>query len=73
MSFMAKYPGRCDDCREAINVGEEIQYKGGPLEAERRLVHVVCDGAFSDLDRDAERPVCPKHWLIQPCGECEVE
>ncbi|WP_353809099.1 hypothetical protein [Agromyces sp. SYSU T00194] len=70
MAFTAKYPGRCDDCREAIRPGQTVEYKG----LERVLVHVICDEAgpsLSDLDRDAERPVCDVCWLVQPCG-CEV-
>ncbi|MGH3703008.1 MAG: hypothetical protein ACRDT9_00125 [Agromyces sp.] len=72
MTFIAKYPGRCDDCREGIIPGQEVEFKG---EADnRKLVHVVCDtpGELTDLDRDAELPVCPEHWLVQPCGDCEV-
>ncbi|WP_152030905.1 hypothetical protein [Agromyces aureus] len=60
MSFTAKYPGRCDDCREAIEPGDD-----------RTLVHVVCDGPgvdqMTDLDRDAKREVCPECFLLKPC------
>jgi len=68
MPFIAKYPGRCDDCRESINVGDEVEYK-----ANGRLAHVVCDsvGALTDLDRDATREVCPVCFLLKPCV-CEV-
>lgn len=65
MVFLAKYPGRCDDCREAIVPGDMVEYKG----VERVLVHEVCDstGPESDLDRDAKREVCPDCFLLKPC------
>ncbi len=72
MTFIAKYPGRCDDCRESINVGDQVEYKG--LGDDRALVHAVCDGPGEDqmshLDRAALLPVCTVCWLVQPCG-CE--
>jgi hypothetical protein len=72
--FIAKYPGRCDDCREIIQPGQRVEYKRGDLSAPSGvLVHEVCDDVapeLSDLDRDAQKPVCEECWLIQPCG-CE--
>lgn len=67
MPFLAKYPGRCDDCREGILPGQEVEYKGDA--GDRRLVHVVCDsvGALTELDRDAAREVCPDCFLLKPC------
>lgn len=73
MSFPAKFPGRCDDCRKGINPSDDVEYKGEA--GDRRLVHVVCEDAGDDLtqlDRDAQLPVCPKHWMVPPCGDCEV-
>lgn len=72
VTFIAKYPGRCDDCREAIAAGQQVEYKG--LGEARTLVHVVCDSPGEDelthLDRAAALPVCPTCWLVGPC-ECE--
>lgn len=65
MVFIARFPGRCDDCREAIEVGEVVEYKG----LERVLVHEVCPdvGEAAELDRDAKREVCPECFLLKPC------
>lgn len=67
MVFLAKYHGRCDDCRDGITPGQEVEYKGEVVD--RRLVHVVCDeaGTLTELDRDAAREVCTECFLLKPC------
>lgn len=75
MAFTARYTGTCARNRDHIYVGDIVEYN-----AADRLVHVECDieadaradaapdDNLTDLDRDALRPVCPRCFLIQPCG-----
>ena len=63
MSFEAKFTGRCSDCGERIQVGDQVTY------ADDELVHLECDGPDAPA-RIAE--VCGKCWLTKPC-ECEEE
>jgi hypothetical protein len=48
MVFLAKYPGRCDDCREVIHVGQRVELKG----LHRLLVHEVCDDVGAPESED---------------------
>lgn len=67
MVFTAKYPGRCDDCREAILPGQMVEHKG----VDRKLVHEVCDESPTEPDPNARREVCRVCRLEKPCV-CEV-
>lgn len=68
MAFEAKFHQSCASCGEDVK-GEQARYDGN------NLVHDDCDGvtaAATELDRDAKVPVCTEHFLLQPCGDCEV-
>jgi hypothetical protein len=68
MSFMAKYEGQCDDCREAIAIGDVIEQKPNG-----RYVHEVCPEAPPDYDFELKpgEVVCDVCFLVKPCS-CEV-
>lgn len=82
MTFKAKYHGRCGSC--GIDVAGDVCR----TEDDGVIVHDDCSlsihlgddepewrghsDSLSDLDRDMKRPVCTEHFLLQPCGDCEV-
>lgn len=61
MSFEAKYPGRCAECDDRIEPGEQVTY------SDDELVHVACDREPQREDDPDE--ACGKCWLVHS-GEC---
>lgn len=62
MSFAAKYPGRCQDCGERFEAGDQITI------LHYGTIHADCNAAAPTPERPVT--ICPKCWLAQPCG-CE--
>jgi hypothetical protein len=54
--FTARYRGRCDNCGEPIEVGDQLRYEGD------EVVHVAC----VEIPL-AKREVCTECWLEKPC------
>lgn len=61
MSFLAQYPGTCDDCGDPIVVGQELTYHAD----EPRPVHISCHG----IDRLPSTPLCGQCFTYHN-GEC---
>lgn len=66
MTFEARYQGKCADCGESIEVGDEVQFT-----LTDDLIHADC---VDDLRVGgvAERETCGKCWMIKPCA-CDDE
>lgn len=45
MGFIAKYPGRCDNCGEMVEAGELATYE------DDEFIHAECAGVIRDTDR----------------------
>lgn len=60
--FVARFPGRCGACDEAIRVGQSVRYAD-----EGDLIHADCE-EFPPVERPVT--VCPTCHLTVPCG-CE--
>lgn len=59
-TFIAQYRGRCVECGEAIEVGDQCAY-----DAARRVVHAPCPETIDD--RDMAREVCKVCHTVKPC------
>ena len=56
-TFEARYRGRCSDCREVIEPGQQVRYAGGG----GGLEHEDCDASAPAPVREAAP--CPSCWL----------
>lgn len=70
MSLRAKYPGRCPECGNDIEVNDLLDY-----DADDRVVHAACvEGAVERTE--LSREVCPRCFLEKAangaCG-CDPE
>ncbi|WVX89679.1 hypothetical protein SEA_FEYRE_60 [Mycobacterium phage Feyre] len=65
-TFTARYRGRCADCPQPVNVGDEVT-RG----ADGGVVHADCgDHATSVLPKGARMPaLCSTCWL-EHAGDC---
>lgn len=66
-TFEARYNGSCEACGERIRVGDVLRFS----EDYTNAIHDDCDAVYvaqTELDCDAKREVCPKCWLLKPCG-----
>lgn len=62
--FEAKYPGRCVNCDNDIEVGDTLRWDDDVA------VHAACKSA-EELRIARERPACPKCWLeVAIDGSC---
>lgn len=69
MVFEAKFPGRCDDCREEIRPGQMIESKPNGT-----YVHEVCPDGPDDFSLKARESVCPVCFMVRAVdGSCECE
>ena len=64
MAFEARSESECAKCEDDIVIGELIRYEGD------RVVHDECPDPTSLARARAhrKRPVCPRCWLLTPCG-----
>jgi len=60
VTFHARFRGTCVDCREEIEVGDEVQFN-----LLDELIHVDCID-LGVADRKTE--TCSVCFLIKPCG-----
>lgn len=60
-TFRARYPGRCGNCDEPIEPGDEVTY------VDEDVVHADCD---TPEPTGRPTPVCPACHLTQPC-DCQ--
>jgi len=65
-TFTARYHGRCGNCDNAIEPGDEATY------SDDEVVHAGCAGDAPAKYRQASsNPVCTQCWLEHPKGaEC---
>lgn len=67
MSWPARYEGKCAECGEAVEVGQQIEYADPPSAGWRRVQHVTCPESVEP----AARPTCPRCFMeIALSGEC---
>jgi hypothetical protein len=64
MSFPARYPGRCVDCKERIHEGDPITM------TDAGAVHEDCESIEGSVP-PTENPVCTTCWLTHPQGSCD--
>ncbi len=57
--FRAHYPGRCANCDERIEPGDEVGY------VENVVVHAGCEAATPGPEREPD--ICPTCHLQRPC------
>lgn len=63
MSFKAKYDGRCSECGETIEAGDQLEWDDAD-----RAVHADC--TRYDIPEQA-KPTCSKCWqVIATNGAC---
>ena len=64
--FTAKYRGRCYECSDAVEVGDEIVWAGDDT---RMVSHAGCAEAVEVAAPRPGPPPCPHCWTVH-AGEC---